>query len=105
MHLDLCSFNLSGLPLTFSIQTLHRSCCCCRGLARFSGVLIVSKLFLIGSGFLPAKFLVPPEPPEPLGPLDIFDFSKTVTGETKNLNERLKVTNLVQSIKLSSNKK
>ena len=34
--------------------------CCWRGFAKFAGVLIVSKLFLIGSGFLPDEYLLPP---------------------------------------------
>ena len=60
MHLSLCSFILSGLPLTCSMQTLHLNCCCRRGFAKFSGVLIVSKAFLIGSSFLPDEYLLPP---------------------------------------------
>ena len=60
MHLFLCSFILLGLPLTFSMQTLQLNCCWRRGFAKFYGVLIVSKAFMIGSSFLPDEYLLPP---------------------------------------------
>ena len=46
----------SSTDLTCSMQTLHLNCCCCRGFDKYAGVPTVSKLFLIGSGFLPDEY-------------------------------------------------